>query len=136
MTATADQIAELRRKVNDNSVVPTYSDKTLASYIERYRIDAAYWETTSGDAIVATTVIPEEYDMNAAAADIWDEKAAALSEEFDFSADGLSVTISQKREAALKMAKRFRARRAPRSPTMERKDSTFYFDSVNGRYLE
>jgi len=46
-----------------------------------------------------------------AAADVWDEKAAAVAMDYDFSADGGQYSRSQAHEQMSAMARRFRARR-------------------------
>ena len=61
-----------------------------------------------------TTWIPS-YDLNAAAADIWNEKAAALACAHDFSADGASYALSQKFTHYSKMAQKYWSRRRPGS---------------------
>lgn len=50
------------------------------------------------------------YDLNAAAADLWEERAAELSDKFDFSADGGNFSRNQAHGNALKQASLFRSR--------------------------
>lgn len=78
--ATAAQIAEMRRMCAEPTTA-TYSDVALAAYIDRYPLTDARGQLT--------------YDMHAAAADVWNEKAAALAHLYDFSADGGSYSRSQ-----------------------------------------
>src|SRR5574343_274089 len=49
------------------------------------------------------------YDMNAAAGDVWDLKANKYATQFDFSADGGSYKLSQKTDAARKLAAAYRS---------------------------
>jgi hypothetical protein len=49
------------------------------------------------------------YDMNAAAADVFDLKAAKYADGFDFSADGGTFSLSQKVAQAEKQASRYRS---------------------------
>lgn len=49
------------------------------------------------------------YDLNAAAADVWDLKAAAYSDSFDFSADGGDFKLSQKVTHAKAQAVKYRS---------------------------
>ncbi len=113
MAATADQIAQLRRMTNEVTS-STYSDTTLAGMIaanaipdsEGRPIDHDDWEDT--------------YDLNATAAEIWAEKAAAFSTETDFSADGGSFSRSQLYEMAIKQSRFYAARQTVRSMTLER----------------
>lgn len=124
MAATAAQIAELRRMVAEPTTT-TYSDATLTTYIERRWLrdelgtEPYTWDytTTPPHQDANTDWIPT-YDLNAAAADVWDEKAAALATEFDFSADGGSYSRSQKGTFASQRARYYRARTAARTVTL------------------
>ena len=49
------------------------------------------------------------YDINAAAADVWELKASKYASLFDFDADGGDYKLSQKADAARKRAADFRA---------------------------
>lgn len=120
MTATAEQIAELRRKVGEPTY-DTYSDALLAEYIERYPLvdsagEAPYvdddGELEDNEYWMAT------YDLNAAAATIWSEKAASLAGAYDFSADGASYHRSQAYEQAQKMSRYYSARRSIKTVTL------------------
>ena len=51
------------------------------------------------------------YDFHAAAADIWEEKASAVADEFDFSADGGNYKRNQKYESYLGKARYHLSRR-------------------------
>jgi hypothetical protein len=116
MTVTDAQIAKLRRMVAEPTA-STYSDDDIESYIDECAVmdengeDPTYLDTsttpptvTDNDDWIAT------YDLNAAAANIWEEKAAALQERFDFAADGGNYKVSQAHENALKMAGKYRSR--------------------------
>lgn len=102
--ASAADIQTLRRMTG--AAADEYTDEVLSSVIERYPLPDA-----SG-------VFPEEdgwtprYDLNAAAADIWAERAAGLAGQYDFSADGASFHRSQAYEQAMKQARYYRSRRA------------------------
>lgn len=121
MTATAAEIARLRRMIGE-STEDTYDDALLAEYIERYplldeRGEAPYtWDTTTdpptqeaNDHWVST------YDLNAAAADVWEEKASAYAGKSDFSADGANYSLSQQYAQMMARVRYHRARRAPTS---------------------
>lgn len=113
MAATAAMVARLRRMVAEPGN-DTYFDDELAEVIERYplldgdglSIDNADWTAT--------------YDLNAAASDLWAEKAAGLAAEFDFSADGASYTRSQQMAQANRMSRYYAARRAVGTVTLAR----------------
>ena len=123
MSATAAQVARLRRMVAE-ATTDTYSDDDLEGYIEAYplvdeRGEAPYsWDTSTDPPTQEATEgwIPT-YDLNAAAADIWEEKAAGIADRYDFSADGQSYSRSQAVDHAQRMARYYRAKRAPRTIT-------------------
>jgi hypothetical protein len=121
MAATAAQIAQLRRMVAE-STEDTYDDDALAGYIEAYplldeRGEAPYtWDTSTEPPTqdANDNWIPS-YDLHAAAADVWEEKAAALATKSDFGADGATYHLSQQYEQAMKQARHHRARRTATS---------------------
>lgn len=100
----------------------TYSDTLLTTFIERYPLmdelgeDPYTWTITSG---VPTQTVNESwiatYDLNAAAADVWQEKAASLAALYDFSADGGNYSRSQAYQQAEKMTRYYRSRRSTKS---------------------
>jgi hypothetical protein len=124
MAATAAEVARLRRMVNEADDT-TYDDTALEETIESYpcideRGEEPYtWDTSTdpptqddNDSWIAT------YDLNAAAADIWEEKAAVLAQDYDFNADGGRYSRSQAYEQAMKQARYYRSRRNPRTVTL------------------
>lgn len=97
-------IDQLRRMVAEPTQ-DTYSDTTLSAYLERYPLpDTAGAQPTD-------TAWLGEWDTNLAAADVWQEKAAAFAADFDFSADGGDYKRSQAHKQMLDIARSFRARR-------------------------
>lgn len=123
MTVTADQIAQLRRMTAEPTTT-TYSDAAITAYIERYPLMDALGHppyvnsSTTPVTLVANTEWTATYDLNAAAADVWEEKAAAVSSQFDFSADGASFSLSQQYQQADKMTRHYRARRSASTITL------------------
>jgi len=117
---TAAQISELRRMVAE-STSATYSDLVLQGYIEKYpRLDEQGQEPfTLSSATPPVHVVNDNwmptYDLNAAAQDIWQEKAAAISALYDFSADGGNYSRSQQYDQYMKNARYYAARRRPTS---------------------
>jgi len=117
MTVTAAQIAQMRRMVAEPTAT-TYSDALLESIIELYpTIDERgtmpyYWVQTGGVPTQTANAnwIPT-YNLNAAAAQIWDEKAAAIANQYDFKADGGDYSRSQAFKHATEQAKYYRSRR-------------------------
>lgn len=117
MTVTDEQVAQLRRMV-DEPTETVYDDELITEFIERYPVtdergvDPYYFVSAGSTVPVKTTNTDwiETYDLNAAAADIWLEKAAAIYDEFDFTADGGSYTRSQKYLNAMNQASAFKSR--------------------------
>ena len=118
MTATAAQIADVRRMTAEPSI-DTYSDALVADFIERYpHIDEQGEEpfTLSSD----TPPVHEDnddwmptYDLHAAAGDIWEEKAANVAHRVDFAADGGNYSMSNQYLQYMAMARNHRSRRLP-----------------------
>lgn len=118
MAATDAQILRLRRMTNEADDT-TYADADLATIIESYPTtdelgeDAFTWNTaTTPPTQDANTVWITTYDLHAAAAQIWEEKAAAPAQDFDFSADGGDYSRSQVYEQCMAQARYHQARRA------------------------
>ena len=103
MAATQAQIDKLRRMIAEPTDV-IYDDTELAAFIESFPLYDSEGRDSSSDDWVAA------YDLNAAAADIWMEKAAARSDCFDQNADGADLTLSQKLNHATKMHRHYAAR--------------------------
>ena len=117
MSVTAAQIAQMRRMVAEPTAT-TYSDDLLEDIIELYpTIDELgtmpyYYVQSSGTPTKTDNDnwIPT-YNLNAAAAQIWDEKAAAIANQYDFKADGGDYSRSQAFKHATEQAKYYRSRR-------------------------
>lgn len=115
--STAD-IARLRRMVNEPTT-ETYSDDDLSAAIARYPLVDAWgneplvWNYAVPPTQVANPLWVEDYDLHAAAADIWEEKAAVVAQDYDFTAplDDGSYERSQKYEQYMQQARRHSARR-------------------------
>lgn len=119
MSATAAQIAQVRRMVNEPSET-TYTDDDITTYIESYplldeRGEVPYtWDTSTSPPTQDDNDdwIPT-YDLHAAAADIWEEKASVVAADFDFRADGGQYSRSQVYEQYMKQCRFHRSRRTP-----------------------
>lgn len=121
MPATAAMIAEVRRMV-DEPTTATYSDALLTTYIERYPlmdergVDPYYYDTsTDPPTQVATVGWYPTYDLHAAAESIWEEKASAVAELFDFPAREGNFPHSRQYVAFKEKARRHGARKSARS---------------------
>lgn len=108
---TAAQIAQLRRMVAEPSSDNGYTDTVLSETIARCPVaDVAGELPLLVDGSVNSAWTPT-YDLNAAAAEVWREKAAALAAVFDFSADGASYQRSQAASNAQRMVQFYQSRR-------------------------
>ena len=119
MAATAAQILTLRRMCGLAVGDTTYTDAILTAAIERYPLMDPYgsqwyiWDYTTYPPHQDTnTAWVATYDMNAAASDVYQEKASALASKFDYSADGASMSLSQQFAQATQMARFYRSRRS------------------------
>lgn len=108
MTATASEIAELRRLTAEPTTA-NYTDELLKAKIEAYPVTDANGYYPADADWTAT------YDLASAAADVWMEKAAKQAALFDFSADGGSYSRSQAYDMMRRQAAYFLARRRPTS---------------------
>jgi hypothetical protein len=124
VSATDAQVLRLRRMVNEPEF-DTYHDDDLKTYIEDYPLidDQGldpWWIDVSTDPPSRTETVGwiPTYDLNAAAADIWEEKAAVVAQDFDFNADGGNYSRSQVYQQYMRQARFFRARRVPSTFTL------------------
>lgn len=106
MAHMANDIARLRRMIAEPTDA-VYSDAALSELLERWPIPDSEGNDTDADDWTAT------YDYNAAAAEVWGEKAACLSGAFDYSGDGGSMSRSQLFNQARKMSAYYRSRSCP-----------------------
>lgn len=99
-------VDQLRRMTAEPLDGSGYSDADLTTYLQRYPLP------DSAGAAPANAGWTGAWDANRAAADLWEEKAAALAGDFDFAADGGNYKRSQAHAQALQMARMYRSRRA------------------------
>ena len=104
MAATTAQVYELRRLVAEPTDARGWTNSRLSAVIEGYPLPDGDGRRPTDTAWSAT------YDLNAAAADIWDQKASSLAENHDTA----GAERSQVYQNAVRRAKHFRARRSPR----------------------
>ena len=109
---TAAMISEVRRKTNEPTTA-VYIDALITSIIEKYPHLDEWGESPFDDDGVANPEWTATYDLNAAAGDVWEEKASTVASKFDFNADGGSYTQSQQYEQYMKQCRYFRSRRLP-----------------------
>jgi hypothetical protein len=118
MSATAAMILQVRGWVNEPDDT-TYDDDAITVFIERYplldeRGEVPYtWDTSTPPVQEANEDWIPTYDLHAAAADVWTEKATIVAADFDFQADGGNYSRSQVYEAYMSLARHHQARRKP-----------------------
>lgn len=105
-TPTLDMVARLRRMTAEPITSDTYTQGEMLEAIARYPLP------DSDGRKPTDTGWTGAWDINRAAADVWDEKASLLAADFDFSADGGTYQRSQAYLQMVATAKRFRAQRA------------------------
>lgn len=110
-TAAAD-IARLRRMVAESGTA-TYTDSSLRTTISGYPLPdvTGEWPYLASGSV--NTDWTGTWDLAAAAADVWEEKGAALAGSFDFTADGATFHKSQTVEQYERQARKWRSRRSP-----------------------
>lgn len=92
MALSTNDLVRLRRMCADMSDTPEFYDSELATIAEQYPLDSGY-------------------DLNAAAAAVWELKAAQLvTAEESFSADGKQFHYGDLRKKALAMAEHYSRR--------------------------
>lgn len=125
MAASKDDIRRLRRMVNEKDDT-NYNDDDIARYLEAWPLVDSLGRTYEHDSWT------EAYDLHAAAAEIWDEKAAAYAPKHDFNADGASFSSSQLFDHAMRQSKHHRSlqkAQVKRQPTVKR--ATYYPEYAN-----
>lgn len=98
---TTEQLAQLRLMIAEPTDA-NFTDATLQLLADNCLIPDSE-DREPGD----TDYIPT-YDLNAVASIVWDMKASAIADEFDFSADGGSFQRSQKFQQYIKRANHYR----------------------------
>lgn len=105
MAATEAQVSKLRRMIAESDDT-TYSDDDLATYIESWPLADSDGNEPDDDDWTAT------YDLNAAASELWAEKAATVAMDYDFAADGGNYSRSQVHAQYTKQSRYYAARKA------------------------
>lgn len=121
MAVSISLVARLRRMVSDLSG-EAFTNADLEAAIERYPTADELGERPY--TLDRTTVPPTQeanaswiptYDLHASAADLWEQKAAALAENYDFSDSQASYRRSQAYDMAMKQVRYHRSRSCPKS---------------------
>lgn len=115
-------VMELRSMVGEMGK-DTYSDDYLRFKLEKHALvdrngreplvyDRQYVNIDTPPNPIPNPYWEPTYDPHAAAAEIWDEKAAAVAHEFDYSDAGLSAQRTQRYDHFLAQARYHRSRRS------------------------
>lgn len=114
MTVTAVDILSVRRMTAELDT-DVYPDIDIQTIIEKYPMldeegqEPYYYEGSIPTRVENEYWIPT-YNLNLAASEIWEHKAALLAGRFDFSADGGNYSRSQAYNQAMNMVRYYRSR--------------------------
>lgn len=149
---TVDMLGQLRRMVNEPTVSP-YTDDVLVYYLQLHPVtdkngidinendwllylDFNNSETSYAD-LISTGALPvwiPTWDLHAAAADIWEEKAALVQAYYNFSADGGNYSQSDLYTNAMDQARYHTARRKPQTRATHKSPVERRFDVMTMGY--
>lgn len=97
MGASATQIAQLRR-ITAEPTTTNYSDETLTGFLEAHPLPDQWGElpylwdaSTTPPSKTDNPIWVEDYDVYAAAVDVWEDKMAKVAQDYNFQADGGSL---------------------------------------------
>lgn len=102
MAVSIDDVRRLRRMVAEPTDA-TYNNDDITRYLEQWPLVDSNGRTVDDDSWT------EAYDLHAAAAEIWDEKAASVADKHDFSADGANIQSSQMYDHCIRQSKHHRS---------------------------
>lgn len=123
MSVSAAMIARVRLLVNEPTNAGNYTDALITAHISRYpcldeRGEKPYtFDTAEPPAQVANANWIPTYDLYAASADIWAQKAAGVAEQFEFGSDDQSFKRNQIHEQYMKQMRMCLSRRRPTTMT-------------------
>ncbi len=105
-----------------NFVIANASGGTVAPTIDYQAGHASFGTVSQGG--TPYYVSGRKYDVFAAAAEVWGKKASAISDKYDFSADGQSLSRSQMHAQYLQMATEYASMALPMNARALRPDLT------------
>jgi len=123
VTAAIALLIPRLRRMTAEPTTTTYTDVALAAFIALYPVEDARGEYPTIDGYTYPPSLIENpdwiptYDLNAAAADVWAEKAATPAADFDFNADGGNYSRSQVYQQAMTQSRYYRSRRGVKTIT-------------------
>lgn len=142
MTATAAMILQVRRMTNEITM-NTYLDPEIQGYIEEYPtldargIDPFWWNSaTVPPTLTANLSWIPTYDLHAAAAAIWEQKAGVLAPDINSKTKGASTSQSQAYDHAMSMARFHNSQRNPGTITQRMKPDMRLTNEVIGNLPE
>jgi len=124
MSVSTSEVRRVRRMIAETSATSAFSDADIAAAISRYpredaRGEAPFRKTkTASGALAPNPDWMPTYDLHAAAAELWEIKAADLAANYDFAADGGTYHRSQAVDHAMRMVRWHQARRSPTTITL------------------
>jgi hypothetical protein len=108
MSASAEDLNDIRLMVAEPTAT-TYSDATLARYIEKYALtDSDGYEPDDTD-------WTPTYDLNRAASVVWYQKAMTHVGDYKFTADGSTFERNEVYNQCMRAASRFASMASPDS---------------------
>lgn len=117
MDVSYENVKIVRKMIAESSPDSEITDDEISAAIGRHPVDdmngAGPWirSATAPTPTINPAWIPT-YDLHAAAADLWEMKAARFASDFDFSADGGTYRRSQVVDHAMRMARFHASRRS------------------------
>lgn len=120
MAPSESDIARLRRMTNEPTT-DTYSDEDFSATIARYAVVDPFGNApqirsaTYPPTLIANPQWIESYDLHSAAAEVWEEKASVVAQDYDFTGplDDGTYQRSQVYEQYMGQARYHMSRRAP-----------------------
>lgn len=99
----------------------THVNVGTANYTPNYeRGEITFSANTGGSTYY---LLGRSYDLNRAAADVWRQKAVAVSEKVDFSTDNHNIRRSQLIQNCMLMVQVYEAKAGPRNVQVDRSDT-------------
>ena len=114
MSVSIQDVRRLRRMVSELDDT-TYNDDDIRAYLSNWALVDSEGRDPDNDDWT------EAYDLHAAAAEIWEEKAAKVSHQHDFSADGSSFSANQMYNNCMEMARYHAARSKMKTKRVHKK---------------
>ncbi len=108
MAASDEDVIRLRRMIAEPKE-DTYTDTVLKDIIERFPV----YDSSNTMLIEENPYWSQTYDLNRAAAEIWEEKAAAVACDYSVSADNSQYNRNQVYEHYMAIAQRYRSKSCP-----------------------